>query len=71
MEKYIKYKRFNEVYTESTIQEFFDRLITEGWEIIYYEEIRKSSGPITNTPDEISIHVTVVAGKKQDLKSIL
>lgn len=66
MEKYIKYKRFSEVHRESSIQGFFDKLITEGWEIISYNEIQKSSGTLTSTPDEISIHLTVVAGKKQD-----
>lgn len=74
MEKYIKYKRFNEVHTQSTIQGFFDKLVTEGWEIIYYEEMRKSSGPLTdNGNEEITIHVTVVAGKRQEteLKKVL
>jgi hypothetical protein len=73
MEKYIRYKRFSEVHTEKTLQDFLDRLITEGWEIIYYEEVKKSSGTLTDTPGEISIHITVLAGKKQetDLKKVL
>lgn len=62
----IKYKRFTETHTETSIQSFFDKLITEGWEIIYYNEVNQSSGVLTSTPNEISIHVTVVACKKQE-----
>jgi|APIni6443716594_1056825.scaffolds.fasta_scaffold377745_2 hypothetical protein len=64
MEKIIKYKRFNESHTEKTIQDFLDKLVTDGWEIIYYNEIRQSSGVLTNSPQEVNIHVTVVACKK-------
>jgi len=69
----IKYKRFSETHTEKSIQEFFDKLITDGWEIIYYNEIRQSSGTLTNSPQESNIHITVLACKKQDneLKKIL
>jgi hypothetical protein len=59
MEKYIKYKRFNDRYTKESLQVFFDLLITEGWEIIYYNEYNQM-------PD--SMHVTVVCGKKQESK---
>ena len=65
MIKSIKYKRFSEVHTEKTIQSFFDQLVIDGWEIIYYNETMKSSGSLTNSPDMISIHVTVVGSKKQ------
>ena len=65
MEKPIKYKRFSEMHNEKTIQELFDRLVTEGWEIIYYSETMKSSGSMSISPDDISIHVTVVGSKKQ------
>lgn len=66
METYIKYKRFAETLNEKSIQDFFDKLITEGWEIIYYSEIRQPSGMLTNTPQEVNIHITVVVGKRQD-----
>ena len=66
MEKIIKYKRFVETHTEKTLQEFYDKLVSEGWEIIYYDEIRQSSGTLTNSPQEINIHVTVVGCKKQN-----
>jgi len=66
MEKIIKYKRFTETHTENTIQDFFDKLVADGWEIIYYNEIRQSSGTLTNSPQEVSIHITIVAGKKQN-----
>ena len=62
----IKYKRFSETHTETSLQNFFDMLITEGWEIIYYNEIIQSSGVLTNTPNEVNIHVTAVGCKKQD-----
>lgn len=66
MEKPIKYKRFAETHNETSIQEFYDRLITEGWEIIYYNEIRQASGMLTNSPQEVNIHVIVVGCKRQD-----
>jgi len=73
MESYIKYKRFSETHNGDTVQEFYDRLITGGWEIIYYNEIRQSTGALSASPQEVNIHITVVAGKKQerDLKSVL
>ena len=39
MERYIKYKRFVELLEPHEIQKFLDDIITEGWEIIYYNEI--------------------------------
>jgi len=66
MESYIKYKRFAETHTEISIQEFFDKLITEGWEIIYYNEIRQPSGMLSGTPQEVNIHITIVGGKRQE-----
>ena len=66
MEKYIKYKRFTGMHNETNIQELYDKLITEGWEIIYYNEIRQPSGMLTNSPQEVNIHVVVVAGKRQE-----
>ena len=73
MERYIKYKRFSEVHIESTIQGFLDKIVSEGWEIIYYDEMRKSSGVLSNTAEEITIHITVLAGKRQEteLKHVL
>jgi len=65
MEKTIKYKRFRESHTESTLQEFFDRLVTEGWEIIYYSEVSQGAGALTNSPTEMMFHITIVASKKQ------
>jgi hypothetical protein len=66
MEKNIKYKRFTGSFTDETIQEFFDNLIKEGWEIIYYNEIKRSSGMLTNLPKEVTIHVTIIGSKKQN-----
>jgi hypothetical protein len=65
MEKPIKYKRFSGTYNKESLQAFFDELITDGWEIIYYNEMVRSSGVLTSTPDEISIHVTIIGGKRQ------
>ena len=42
METYIKYKRFEEEMTDEKLQEFFDKFIADGWQIIYYKERRKS-----------------------------
>jgi hypothetical protein len=66
MEKYIKYKRFAETHNEKTIQDFYDKLVTDGWEIIYYSEFRNASGAMSNSPDEKLIHVVLVAGKRQE-----
>jgi hypothetical protein len=66
MERYIKYKRFAETHPESTVQDFYDRLVTEGWEIIYYNEIRCASGVLSSSPQEANIHIVVLAGKRQD-----
>jgi len=57
MEKPIKYKRFAEFHTEQTLETFFDELITNGWEIISYEEERRL---------ENSILVIVICAKKQN-----
>jgi len=57
MEKIIKYKRFDETHDINTLNKFFDDLITEGWEIIYYNEHKMAEG---------KLHVTIVACKKQN-----
>ena len=41
METFIKYKRFEQVIDEENPQNFFDDLIKEGWQIIFYNEIIK------------------------------
>ena len=66
MEKYIRYKRFSETHNENSIQEFYDRLIAEGWEIVYYNEIRQPTGQLSASPQEINIHVIALCGKRQD-----
>ena len=56
MTSFIKYKRFTEDFNNSeAIQEFFDKLITDGWEIIHYYEM-----PKTHT----DLGVIIVAGKR-------
>jgi basic membrane lipoprotein Med (substrate-binding protein (PBP1-ABC) superfamily) len=58
MEKYIKYKRFTKDFIDNDkIQEFFDELITDGWDIIYYQE----------EPKDVKIlNIVVVVGKRQN-----
>lgn len=60
MNKYIKYKRFslnldcnNGAYDNEELQKFFDQLITDGYEIIYYNEVIKGR----------DFKVTTVCGK--------
>lgn len=60
MERFIKYKRFEVTNTEN-IQQFFDELIKEGWEIIYYNEVEINGG----SGYDKFIKIIVVAGKKQ------
>ena len=66
MEKYIRYKRFSEPHNDISIQEFYNRLIEEGWDIIYYNEIIHPRGALTNSPQDNMFHVIVVAGKRQE-----
>jgi 3-methyladenine DNA glycosylase AlkD len=69
METFIKYKRFEQEIKEENTQDFFDDLIKEGWQIIFYNEIIKidyiehAGGNIIPIRKFIII---VVAGKKQD-----
>lgn len=57
MGNYIKYKRFIKDFdNQELIQEFLDELITDGWEIIHYDEIPKT---VT------MLGVIVLAGKKR------
>ncbi len=64
MERYIKYKRFSESHNETSLQGLYDKLITEGWDIIYYNEIMHPVGAQAN-PADIMIHVVILAGKRQ------
>ncbi len=60
MERYIKYKRIVKKFYISNsekIQEFFDELIKDGYEIIYYHE------EIINM---LELQITLVIGKKQE-----
>ena len=70
METFIKYKRFEqEIVGEENAQVFFDDLIKEGWQIIYYNEIIKIDYVNVgggNTVPVKKFMVIVVAGKKQD-----
>jgi hypothetical protein len=66
MEKYIKYKRFNETHDQKSIQTLYDKLVTEGWDIIYYKEIQQPSGMLSSSPQEENIHVVILAGKRQN-----
>ncbi|MFW6246728.1 MAG: hypothetical protein ACOC22_00935 [bacterium] len=64
MEKYIRYKRFEYKYVntgnEKNVQEIFNDLISEGWEIINYIET-----PHNFTPDVNNI--VIICGKKQQV----
>jgi len=58
MENYIRYKRIVKDIAQPAkeIQEFFNELTAEGWEIIYYDERIK---------DMTTLTITVVVGKRQ------
>ena len=69
MERYNKYKRIEEKLTLPELQVLFDELITDGFEIIYYNEKKEEVNNVWGKPE---INVVIVAGKKQnDLKSVL
>ena len=59
MDRFIKYRRFEEKLSPEELQKFFDDLIGDGWEIIHYQEDLIG---VVNT----KIHVVIVAGKKQN-----
>ena len=69
METFIKYKRFEQEINDGNLQDFFDDLIKEGWQIIFYNEIIKIDYVNVgggNTVPVKKFMVIVVAGKKQD-----
>lgn len=57
MSKYINYKRINGIFNSDQIQNKFDSLVKEGFDIIYYDE-----SILEKTPEE-RIIVTMVIGK--------
>lgn len=59
MEKFIKYKRIQKEVNDISLQQLFNELITEGWEIIYYKE------EIHVDVRQNILCVVIVAGKKQ------
>ena len=81
MKKYIKYKRETAIFNpadddfEAELQDFYDQIIIDGFEIIYYNEDKKMkdnldhSGKVYST-DVSSIKITVILGKKQDNRLI-
>jgi len=65
MERYIKYKRISKVFILSDNdhqEDFFDDLIFEGWEIIFYNE--KETNGDGGIPE---LEITVVVGRKQKI----
>jgi len=67
MSVYIKYKRINITLKESEINTFFDNLIIDGWNIIYYNEFIIPYESLNNEITENSINMTIVLGKKREL----
>ena len=65
MEAYIKYKRINKTIVEDEIQDVFDNFITEGWDIVHYQEQKVTH--YENKPN--TLKVTIILGKRQ--KNIL
>lgn len=70
MERYIKYRRIVKEFKldkESEHQKFFDDLVSEGWEIIHYnEKIDLHLG--SDYPILSDIIITVVVGRKQKIE---
>lgn len=62
MERFFKYKRIEKKVNDEELQELFDQIVTEGWEIIEYKEKGVSSTPTTH------LWVSIIVGKKQDTK---
>lgn len=67
MERYIKYKRISKEFVlldRDHQEDFFDDLITEGWEIIYYNETIDKMD--INSSELPRLRIVVVVGKKQN-----
>jgi len=59
MTDFIKYKRFTEEFVDNEkIQEFLDKLITDGWQIISYSERPK---------DVQTLGIIILAGKRREI----
>lgn len=71
MDKYIKYKRIVETVHDNheEIQKFLDKLITDGWEIINYNETCRSeiaSGETTICNFVSYLDIVAIVGKRQN-----
>jgi hypothetical protein len=67
MEAYIRYQRYSEYLNKEEVQPFFDKLVTEGWQILYYSE--KELDRVANSKD---LYIIIVAGKTSNqIKNIL
>lgn len=74
MGNFIKYERITGQYDSETLQELFDKLITEGKEIIQYNErteMIKHPLPNGSCDIEIVIHATIVTGRRNASGSIV
>ena len=67
MERFIRYERITKKirvnFGEYHTQDFFNELIKDGWEIVYYNETE-----INSTIDDVYsyLNIVVVVGKKQE-----
>mgnify|MGYP000945148975 CR=1 FL=1 len=70
MEVYIRYRRIKKTIDEDKFDEFFENLIKDGWEIVYYQEdkpiIERKSVTAESVIEFIKIPVTLVVGRKQN-----
>jgi hypothetical protein len=62
MEAFIQYKRIEEKLSPARLQILFNELITDGFEIIYYNEIKAATNDVYGNEQ---LTVVIVAGKKQ------
>ena len=62
MEAFIQYKRIEEKLSPARLQLLFNELITDGFEIIYYNEIKAGTNDVFGNEQ---LTVVIVAGKKQ------
>ncbi len=65
METYFRYKRFEERMLLDKLQDFFNMLTSDGWEIIYYNENLDTDH--RENENTVYINVIIVAGKKQNV----
>ena len=73
--EYVKYKRITEVVTKEMLSELFDKIVSDGFQIIAYNEKILDSGihndSLRKSDNTERILVNIVCGKPNEGKELL